>query len=71
MQSSRRFALVAGETSGDLLAGLLLGGMRQRWPDFQGEGIGGPRIGPIGEIQLMPKPTEDRMVEKSTFSDSP
>ena len=35
MTPSKRFALVAGETSGDLLAGLLLGGVRQRWPDLQ------------------------------------
>ncbi len=40
----RRFALVAGETSGDLLAGLLLGGVRDRWPDLRSFGIGGPRM---------------------------
>ncbi|MBA4260624.1 MAG: lipid-A-disaccharide synthase [Comamonadaceae bacterium] len=44
MVKPRRFALVAGETSGDLLAGLLLQGMRQRWPDLQAAGIGGPRM---------------------------
>ncbi|WP_439115145.1 lipid-A-disaccharide synthase [Hydrogenophaga sp.] len=44
MTQPRRFALVAGETSGDLLAGLLLKGMRQRWPDLQATGIGGPRM---------------------------
>lgn len=44
MSASHRFALVAGETSGDLLAGLLLKGMRQRWPDLQAGGIGGPRM---------------------------
>ena len=27
-----RFGMVAGEASGDLLAGLLLDGMRRRWP---------------------------------------
>jgi lipid-A-disaccharide synthase len=37
-------ALVAGETSGDLLAGLLLDGLRQRWPDLQTRGIGGPEM---------------------------
>ncbi len=36
--------MVAGETSGDLLAGLLLGGMRARWPKLQGQGIGGARM---------------------------
>ncbi len=36
--------MVAGEASGDLLAGLLLGGLRQRWPDLEAVGIGGPRM---------------------------
>jgi hypothetical protein len=38
-----RLAMVAGEASGDLLAGLLLGGLRQRWPGCRPQGIGGPR----------------------------
>jgi len=37
-------ALVAGETSGDLLAGLLLDGLKQRWPDMHSRGIGGPEM---------------------------
>jgi lipid-A-disaccharide synthase len=37
-------ALVAGETSGDLLAGLLLDGMKLRWPDLHSAGIGGPQM---------------------------
>ncbi len=48
MKASKRLALVAGETSGDLLAGLLLGGMRQRWPDLQSFGIGGPQMAAQG-----------------------
>ena len=40
----RRFALVAGEASGDLLAGLLLDGLQARWPALQAAGIGGPRM---------------------------
>jgi lipid-A-disaccharide synthase len=48
MNPSKRFALVAGETSGDLLAGLLLGGVRQRWPDLQSFGIGGPQMAAQG-----------------------
>jgi lipid-A-disaccharide synthase len=36
--------MVAGETSGDLLAGLLLDGFMARWPDVQSEGIGGPNM---------------------------
>jgi lipid-A-disaccharide synthase len=39
-----RFSLVAGEASGDLLAGLLLQGMRSRWPGLTADGIGGPRM---------------------------
>ena len=39
-----RFALVAGETSGDLLAGLLLDGLRERWPSLTAVGIGGPQM---------------------------
>jgi lipid-A-disaccharide synthase len=40
--------MVAGEASGDLLAGLLLGGMRQRWPALRVAGIGGPRMAEQG-----------------------
>lgn len=36
--------MVAGESSGDLLAGLLLDGFKARWPDAQTEGIGGPHM---------------------------
>jgi lipid-A-disaccharide synthase len=39
-----RLGMVAGEASGDLLAALLLGGMRQRWSRLSGFGIGGPRM---------------------------
>lgn len=41
-------ALVAGETSGDLLAGLLLDGMKQRWPNLHSLGIGGPQMAQRG-----------------------
>ncbi len=41
-------ALVAGETSGDLLAGLLLDGLKQRWPGLQSVGIGGPQMAQRG-----------------------
>ena len=43
-----KLALVAGEASGDLLAGLLLGGVRQRWPDARLVGIGGPQMAAQG-----------------------
>jgi len=39
-----RLAMVAGEASGDLLAGLLLQGLRARWPGLTAAGIGGPRM---------------------------
>ncbi len=43
-----RVAMVAGETSGDLLASLLLGGLRQRWSAVASMGIGGPRMAAQG-----------------------
>ena len=43
-----RLAMVAGEASGDLLAGMLLGGLRQRWPDLSSAGIGGPKMAAQG-----------------------
>ncbi|MFG6414689.1 lipid-A-disaccharide synthase [Roseateles sp. DC23W] len=39
-----RFGFVAGEASGDLLAGLLLHGLRARWPELTSQGIGGPKM---------------------------
>lgn len=39
-----RFALVAGESSGDLLASLLLDGLKARWPALRCAGIGGPQM---------------------------
>jgi lipid-A-disaccharide synthase len=43
-----RLAMVAGEASGDLLAGLLLGGLKARWPNLQAAGIGGPKMAAQG-----------------------
>lgn len=37
-------AMVAGEASGDLLAGLMLEGLRTRWPQLTCAGIGGPQM---------------------------
>jgi lipid-A-disaccharide synthase len=42
------FAMVAGEASGDLLASLLLGGMKARWPELRSVGIGGPKMAALG-----------------------
>ena len=39
-----KFAMVAGEASGDLLAGLLLDGLQERWPAMTAAGIGGPQM---------------------------
>ena len=46
--SEPSLALVAGEASGDLLAGLLLAGMRARWPAAASGGIGGPQMAKQG-----------------------
>jgi len=46
--SAPRLAMVAGEASGDLLAGLLLGGLKARWPGLQSFGIGGPKMAAHG-----------------------
>jgi lipid-A-disaccharide synthase len=43
-----KLALVAGEASGDLLAGLLLAGIRKRWPEVATVGIGGPKMAQQG-----------------------
>ena len=43
-----RCAMVAGEASGDLLAGLLLDGLRARWPALVAQGIGGPGMAQRG-----------------------
>jgi len=40
--------MAAGEASGDLLAGLLLGGLRRRWPQLVSQGIGGPQMAAHG-----------------------
>jgi lipid-A-disaccharide synthase len=48
MASAPWFAMVAGEPSGDLLAGLLLDGMHSRWPGLSAHGIGGPQMAARG-----------------------
>jgi len=40
--------MVAGETSGDLLAGLLMDGLMEKWPDLNATGIGGPQMAKRG-----------------------
>jgi lipid-A-disaccharide synthase len=46
--ASPTVAMVAGEVSGDLLAGLLLGGLKNRWPGLSSFGIGGPHMERLG-----------------------
>jgi lipid-A-disaccharide synthase len=43
-----KVAMVAGETSGDLLAGLLLDGFHARWPALSSSGIGGSQMATRG-----------------------
>src|SRR3954454_12427270 len=43
-----RFAMVAGEASGDLVAGRLLQGLPRRWPALHADGIGGPKMAAQG-----------------------
>jgi lipid-A-disaccharide synthase len=43
-----RIGMVAGEASGDMLAGLLLAALRRRWPALAAQGIGGPRMAAEG-----------------------
>ena len=45
---SPRIAMVAGEASGDLLAGMLLAALKERWPQLQSAGIGGPKMAAQG-----------------------
>ena len=52
--SPPRIAMVAGEASGDLLAGLVLDGLRARWPDLQASGIGGPQMARRGFLAHWP-----------------
>jgi lipid-A-disaccharide synthase len=45
---SLRVAMVAGETSGDMLAAHLIAAMRSRWPALQASGIGGVNMAAQG-----------------------
>jgi len=42
------FAMVAGEPSGDVLAGLLMKGLGEKWPQSHSFGIGGPNMKALG-----------------------
>jgi lipid-A-disaccharide synthase len=47
-EGAPRVVMVAGEASGDLLAGLLLDGLKARWPALTCGGIGGPQMASRG-----------------------
>ena len=44
VNAALQLGMVAGEASGDLLGGLLLQGLKARWPGLQAGGIGGPKL---------------------------
>ena len=48
MSAGPRFGVVAGESSGDLLAGHLLAALRARWPGLSAGGIGGAQMAAQG-----------------------
>ncbi|MBZ2209348.1 lipid-A-disaccharide synthase [Massilia soli] len=50
-------AVVAGEVSGDMLAGRLLAGLRPHLPDARFYGIGGPRMAEQGFVSDVPMDT--------------
>ena len=45
---SPHIAMVAGETSGDLLASIFIPELKNHWPDIYMSGIGGPRMEKLG-----------------------
>jgi lipid-A-disaccharide synthase len=49
-KSDLRVSMVAAERSGDMLAALLLQGMRKNWPLLRASGIGGPQMDATGFV---------------------
>ena len=52
-----RVAIVAGETSGDLLGAALIRALRERWPEIDFYGIAGPKMMAEGARSLHPMET--------------
>ncbi len=63
--STPRVAMVAGETSGDLLAGLLLDGLKNVWPEVAAHGIGGAQMAQRGFAAWWP--SEKLAVHRYSF----
>jgi len=47
-ETAPRFGMVAGEASSDLIASLMLAGLKARWPALKAAGIGGPNLAAQG-----------------------
>ena len=54
MTQKLKIAMVAGETSGDMLGALLLEGLKKRWPQLQAMGIGGNNMVQGGLVAWWP-----------------
>jgi len=63
-QSRPIISMVAGETSGDMLAARLLSGLRPRLPDSLMHGIGGPRMAEQGFVNDWPM---DKLAVRGLF----
>lgn len=64
MSNNPVIAMVAGETSGDMLANRMLSGLRKQLPDAVMHGIGGPRMAEYGFINDWPM---DKLAVRGLF----
>ncbi len=64
MSNNPVIAMVAGETSGDMLANRMLSGLRKQLPDAVMHGIGGPRMAEYGFINNWPM---DKLAVRGLF----
>ncbi|MET3116420.1 lipid-A-disaccharide synthase [Undibacterium sp. GrIS 1.8] len=64
MSNNSVIAMVAGETSGDMLANRMLSGLRKQLPDAVMHGIGGPRMAEYGFINDWPM---DKLAVRGLF----